>query len=396
MKKVFSKITFKKEYLVYIVVLLSLVASIQALTRSKKTFVEGGKEYTHYNNYVIFANSFHHLKDNKDLYILYPEEQWDLYKYTPTFAAFFGAFAVFPDWLGYNLWNLFNALLLVFAIYYLPGITDKKKNILLALCLIELMTSLQNGQSNALIAGLLILAFGLLEKEKFLWATLCVVFTVYIKLFGIVGFALFLFYPQKMKLALYSVLWTVLLFVLPLLFVGVQQYEFLFRSYWNMLYHDHNISYGYSVMGWLNSWLGTDVNKLAVVLAGAVLFMIPFYKIKSYQYFDFRILALASVLIWVVIFNHKAESPTFIIAMSGVALWFVAGRTSTLNIVLLVFAFVFTSLSPTDIFPRFIRNEYVIPYSLKAVPCIFVWFKIVYDQLSYKNEISDDKTPAAV
>ena len=69
MKKVFSKITFKKEYLVYIVVLLSLVASIQALTRSKKTFVEGGKEYTHYNNYVIFANSLHHLKDNKDLYI---------------------------------------------------------------------------------------------------------------------------------------------------------------------------------------------------------------------------------------------------------------------------------------------------------------------------------------
>ena len=258
------------------------------------------------------------------------------------------------------------------------------------------MTSLQNGQSNALMAGLLILTFGLLEKEKFLWACLCVVFTVYVKLFGIVGFALFLFYPQKMKLALYTLFWSAVLFVIPLIFVGFQQYEFLFRSYWNMLYHDHDISYGYSVMGWLNSWLGTDVNKLAVVLAGAALFMVPFYKIKSYQYFDFRILALASVLIWVVIFNHKAESPTFIIAMSGVALWFVAGRMSTLNIVLLVITFVFTSLSPTDVFPRFIRNEYVIPYSLKAVPCIFVWFKIVYYQLAFKNGISTDKTPATV
>ena len=67
MKKLLGKMKFRKEYLVFVVVLLSLVASIQALTREKKTFVEGGLEYTHYNNYVIFANSFHHLKDNKDL-----------------------------------------------------------------------------------------------------------------------------------------------------------------------------------------------------------------------------------------------------------------------------------------------------------------------------------------
>lgn len=42
-----------------------------------------------YNNYVIFKMSFPHLVNNEDLYIVQPEEHWDLYKYTPTFAVLF-------------------------------------------------------------------------------------------------------------------------------------------------------------------------------------------------------------------------------------------------------------------------------------------------------------------
>jgi hypothetical protein len=86
-----------------------------------------------------------------------------------------------------------------------------------------------------------------------------------------------------------------------------------------------------------------------------------------------------------VIFNHKAESPTFVIAIAGVTLWFVHSKKSTLNIMLFACAFIFASLSPTDIFPRFIREEFVKPYCLKAVPCIFIWGKIIYDLLALKS-----------
>jgi len=379
----------QKKVLFALFVIFALFASIQALMSGNKTFLDGGLEYTHYNNYVIFEQSFHHLLENKDLYILYPQEQWDLFKYTPTFSAFFGLFAIFPDWLGFNLWNLCNALVLLFSVYYLPKLTDKQKGLILLLSLVELMTSLQNGQSNALMAGLLILTLGLLEKEKLLLATLCVVLSVYIKLFGIVGFALFLFYPKKLKLILYSVLWTILLFAIPLIFVSFEHYMKLFSSYGNMLINDHATSYGYSVMGWLNSWFGFDINKLFVVLSGALIFLLPFYKIQNFKYFMFRILVLSSILIWIVIFNHKAESPTFIIAMAGVALWFVARPKNYINIALFVGAFVLTSLSPTDIFPRFLREEFVNQYNLKVFPCILIWFKIIFDQLTFKTEMEE-------
>ena len=38
--------------------------------------------------------------------------------------------------------------------------------------------------------------------------------------------------------------------------------------------------------------------------------------------------------------------------------------------------------STTDLFPRFIRAEYVKPYALKALPCTLIWLKIVWEQLT--------------
>jgi hypothetical protein len=228
------------------------------------------------------------------------------------------------------------------------------------------------------------MAAALLEKDKYLWAAFCIVFSAYIKLFGIVGFALFLLYPKKLKSALCSLMWVVVLSVVPLIFISPQQYAVLIKSYLNLLAQDHAEAYGYSVMGWLNSWFGYAGNKNVIVLIGAVIFMLPFCRVKSYANSAFRALMLASVLLWVVIFNHKAESPTFVIAIAGVALWFVHGKKSALNITLFACAFIFASLSPTDIFPRFLREEFVKPYCLKAVPCIFIWGKIIYDLLTCK------------
>lgn len=139
-------------------------------------------------------------------------------------------------------------------------------------------------------------------------------------------------------------------------------------------------------MGWLHSWFALEINKNIVVLLGALVFLIPLLLFSKYKNYTFRSLTLASILIWIVIFNHKAESPTFIIAMTGVALWFVSSKKNTLNIALLFSAFILTSLSPTDIFPKFLREQYVLPYSLKALPCIFIWMNLIYDMLFLEKE----------
>ncbi|WAC10199.1 glycosyltransferase family 87 protein [Dyadobacter pollutisoli] len=363
---------------------VALFASLQSYFGGLKTFVEGGRLYTTYNNYIIFKQSFFHLIHGQDLYAQFVEEQGDLFKYSPTFALLFGLLAVLPDVLGLSLWNILNAAVLFFSVYYLPKIDTRTKGLILVFMLVELLTSVQNEQSNALIAGLLLFTFGFLERGKYWMASLCLVSTIYIKLFGIVGLALYLLYPDKFKLTYTTAFWVIVFTIFPLLVVDTDQFVFLYKSWANLLANDHSISDGLSVIGWLKTWFGWQVNKTYVSVAGAILFCIPLLRIREYGNFHFRILMLASILIWVVIFNHRAESPTFIIAISGVALWYYSQYPEKENYILLVLAFVFTALSPTDVFPPFVRNEWMKPYVVKAVPCILIWGKITYDLLAVK------------
>ena len=102
MREKLEKIVSVKRVIIALFVLFSVAASVQSLLITKTNPVNG-IEYNGYNNYTIFERSFHHLKNNQDLYVLYPLEHWDLYKYTPAFSVFFGFFSLFPDWLGLSI-----------------------------------------------------------------------------------------------------------------------------------------------------------------------------------------------------------------------------------------------------------------------------------------------------
>lgn len=384
-----SKFFSSKLFIALLFTLITIGITAQSFLKKNKTFDSSGLTYTHYNNYIIFKQSYFHLCENKDLYQLFPAEHWDLYKYSPSFAVLMAPMALLPDVLGLFSWNLLNVLVLFFALWKFPAATLKSRLLMLALVLIELITSTQNSQSNALIAGLLLFAFYFLEKNKLLPATLLIVLTVYIKLFGIVAFALFLLYPNKLKAALYTLFWSILILLLPLAFVSTPQLIFLYKSWFTLLQNDHGISTGLSVAGWLSTWFGLEVKSLVVVV-GVVLFCLPFYNKNYFSDLRFRILFLASILIWVIIFNHRAESATFIIAISGVAIWYFAQKPNPVNSTLLVLVILFSILSPTDLFPKLIREKYVVPFVLKAVPCIAIWIKITYDLILYQKQPSEN------
>ena len=386
-----SKLQFFKKPIVILGVicfLAVLIVTLQGALHGTKTYEEGGIEYTKYNNYVIFKQSYFHLIENKDLYQLYPQEHWDLYKYSPTFSLLMGLLAYLPDFLGLLIWNLLNAFVLFFALWKLPFSSDKKRIWAFLFLVIELVTSLQNAQSNGLMSGLIILAFVYLEKKNIALATLCIVATIFIKLFGIVAFALFLFYPNKLKSALYSLGWILLLGVLPLILISPEQLTFLYKSWGNLLQNDHSISIGFSVSGWLFTWFGLNLKTVSLVV-GTFLFCVPFIHYKYFNEVRFKLLYLASILLWIVIFNHKAESPTFVIAVTGVAIWFFTQEFNKLNFSFLILALLFTVLAATDLFPKFIRDDYFIPYVVKAIPCIFIWGKITWELIFYsKNKLT--------
>jgi hypothetical protein len=380
---------FKKPIVILGVIcfLAVLIVTLQGALHGTKTYEEGGIEYTKYNNYVIFKQSYFHLIENKDLYQLYPQEHWDLYKYSPTFSLFMGLLAYLPDFLGLLIWNLLNAFVLFFALWKLPFSSDKKRIWAFLFLVIELVTSLQNAQSNGLMAGLIILAFVYLEKKNIAIATLCIVATIFIKLFGIVAFALFLFYPNKLKAALYTIGWILLLAVLPLILISPGQLTFLYKSWGNLLQNDHSISIGFSVSGWLFTWFGLNLKTLSLVV-GTLLFCVPFIHFKYFNEVRFKLLYLASILLWIVIFNHKAESPTFVIAVTGVSIWFFTQEFNKVNFSLLILALLFTVLAATDLFPKFIRDEYFIPYVVKAVPCILIWGKVTWELMFYPKSLN--------
>jgi hypothetical protein len=119
--------------------------------------------------------------------------------------------------------------------------------------------------------------------------------------------------------------------------------------------------------------------------------LLPFGKYK-WQWYQLSL--LASTLIWVIIFNHKAESPTFVIAVCGVLIWYFNGLPRVgWHKVILWSVIVFTSLSVTDLFPPYVRSQVFIPYAVKAVPCIVVWV-IIWIELLVTPSVENSKVNA--
>lgn len=356
---------------------LATFLSFQNIHRGTTKIFSGETKYTYYNNYIIFKNAWYHLKENKDLYILYPEKQWDLYKYSPTFALSMAAIAWMPDWLGLLLWNLANVLLLFYGLrYFIKG--PPHTIFMLWFVFNELFTSVLNSQSNPLIAGLLIIAFTCFERDKLAIAALCIVSTFFIKVFGILAACMFLFYPNKWRFILWCVVWSTVFAIVPLVVVSPGDLIWQYQNWLRLLADDHSGSYGYSFMGVLHSWFGLNSGKDLLVLLGLIFMLLPFAFVKRYGDFNYRLQWFAAMLIWLVIFNHKAESPTFIIALTGIAIWAFSVTPSKIVVALTILAFVFTSLAPTDLFPLSVRQSFFEPYAIKAVPCIIIWLYLNY------------------
>lgn len=331
-----------------------------------------GKHFTDYNNYIIFRRSWSHLINGQNLYSIYPDEHWDFYKYSPTFALFMGSLAYLNDYIGLSLWNVLNGVALFFALRMLPFNT-KVLCMLLWFLVNDLLTCYSNAQSNALMCALIIAAYGSMERGKPLWATLWLVISVFIKVYGLIGFCLFLFYPGKVRFIVYAAMWTVIFTVLPLVVTSPETLLWQYQNWFTLMKADAAATIGLSVAGWLHSWFGVDSGYGYISLTGIVLFLLPFVRIHMYKEAVFKMLILASMLIWVVIFNHKAESPTYIIAVAGVGIWYFATPRAGWRTILLFTVLVFTSLSNTDLFPPYIKEHFFMPYTIKAVPCIIAW-----------------------
>ncbi len=377
MKEKALRLLNTKQSVLFIFLLMAIVASLQSLNGSMKML--GGQLATRYNNFIIYKNSFFHLIHGQNLYAWYPAEYWDQYKYMPTFATFFSFFSLFDNWIGLNLWNSLNVIVLFLGIFALPFPQVSTKVKIGFFVLIELITSLQSQQTNALNVGLLLLGFAYMEKKHYFWAVGFIVATFYIKIYGIAAAIIWLFYDNKVKNLFYGIFWLLLLGFAPMIYVSFEQLCWQYQNYLQLIEEDHSISYGLSALNFIRQTTGYEANKIGMILIGLIGTLSPLIWIKRYDNQVFRLVFFGNLLIFLIVFNHKSESPTFILAAVGVALWYFSQAKNKLNLALLVGTFLFAWLAPTDLYPRSIRKEFFEPYCIKVVPCLLVWCKAVYD-----------------
>jgi hypothetical protein len=360
-------------------VIITLVFTVQCFLLGKSSFSEKKTCGTKYDNFLIFKESFYHLVEGRDLYVKYPGDKKDQYKYSPTFALLMAPLAVMPDFAGLLAWNLLNILMLFLAFLKLPGMTGRARWLASLVVLVEAITSQQNSQSNCLMAGMILFAFLAFENRQLALATLLLAITVYIKIYSLAAFSLFLLYPDKLKTVAWSLFWLIVLGILPLIVISFSQLEYLYGNWRDLFSYDAGSSLGISVYGWISAWFGIGVRKEYFLLAGMTLFLLPLARFREFKVEQYRLLFLASVLIWMIIFNPKAESPSYVIAVTGAVIVLFTGKFSPENLALFLVFLIFTVLSQTDLFPW---KDFSGRYMLKAVPCILIWIKLIWDMMA--------------
>lgn len=349
-----------------------------------------------HNNYFVYKFNFINVINQHNLYLHQPEHYFDLNHYGPIFSLIIAPFALLPDAVGVVLWVMFNAWILLKAIQLLP-IKQSQWLIILLLCAHELMTSAANVQINPLIAALILLSYVFIRNKKDFWAALMIALGTFIKLYGIVGLAFFFFSDNKLKLFAGMVFWSLVLFMLPMVISSPAFILQTYKDWYADLLHKNDMNIistreDVSVMGMIRKMIFPNLLNIIVLVPGILLFGVSYIRTKYFSNVNYQLLIVASTLIFPVIFSTGSESPTYIIAFTGVTLWFVNTEkpTTAFDIFLMVFAFILTSLSPSDLFPRYLRVNYVEPYALKALPCFIIWIKIIYETLSRNFTLKKD------
>ena len=342
-----------------------------------------------HNNFLIFRGVFWHTLQKLSLYDFYPKEYNDHNHYGPIFSLVIAPFAVVPDALGLLGWLVVLALGMYYSVRRLP-LEEGRQIFLYWFCAHELLTALQMQQFNIAIAAIIVGSFAAIEKGREVTAAFLIVLGTFVKLYGVVGLAFFFFVKRKPRFILALIGWSVVCFVAPMLisspeYVLGQYVEWYERLAAKNGENTFALMQNISLLGMIRKISGSAAySDLWVILPGLALFGLPYLRFSQYRHLAFRYGILSSVLLFVVLFSTGSESSTYIIPFAGIALWYVTSpwKRTGWDVALMIFAFVLSSLSPSDLFPRSLREAYVLPYALKALPPTLIWLRLSYELLT--------------
>lgn len=339
--------------------------------------------------YHIYKSVFWNTIDQLSLYEFYDYLFGDCNHYGPVFAYIIAPFALLPDTWGMLLWECALVAVFYIGVRYMP-LLKWQKVFLLWFCAHEVLTPLFVEQFDLAMAGMLLLTFACVQKQKPVWAAFFIMLALFIKLYGVMGFAFFFFIEDKKKFLLACLGWAALFFVAPM---AISSPEYVVQQYFNwyeslMAKNVQNLTEHFNTTN--TSLLGiprkisgnTEYSDLWLIVPGILLFLSPFRRIGQYKHAAFRYAMLASVAMFHLLFSTGSESYGYIAPMTGFVIWYTTApfKRGRWALYLLIYAFIFTSLCTSDVFfPRFIWKQWIEPYALKALPTTIVWFVLMWE-----------------
>jgi len=363
----FFKDTRAEKWLLVVYVAAALVVTIQ---RGVFGFA---------NDYAIFRASFWNLIAGRDLYVLRIEQADDLFKYSPSFALLFAPFALLPFTVGLFLWNVVNGLALFFALRLL--LPRDKATVAQALVFLPMLRSMQSSQSNALVAALIIFAFICYERGWLWRAGIAVGIGTITKIFPLAALAFALPRPDRARAILISILAIVVLLALPLLVVSPHVLIGQYQS-WGALTKAETIQRGASVMASVMVLFrdaGLDWPAWPIQLTGcAIVLALLTARVGDWHDRVVRLQFLGFVMVFCVIFNHRAERQVAVIAICGMVIWYLASPRAAWRTWLFVVVYALVSISGASIIPSVIKR--ILVHQVRfPIPLTILWLVILGD-----------------
>lgn len=322
-----------------------------------------GVQNSTHATFPIFRQSFPHLVAGTDLYDRYPAEQGteerDRFKYTPSAAVVLAPLSAMPFLAGLLAWTLVNALGVYAAVRRLmPG-----REGLLAQFIVfpALIAAVQSTSSNGLMAALIVGTFVAIEAGQAWRGAMAVATATLMKLFPAAVLPFVLVSPKRWKMALAVIVVFAALLAAPLLVTTPAELVAQYRSWIAIILRDEgDLTFARSIMVVFREYSGTAVENWLFQGVATLILLTPLVQRAKWGDAGFRRAFLASLLVYVVIFNHQSENASYVIASIGLALWFLSAERRTIAHWVLLLACM---------------------AGLEAVPYFLVWLCMQFDLL---------------
>ncbi len=345
------------------------------------------------NNFTIFKNSFFHLIHHQSLYSAFPDEYYDLFQYHPVFAVLFAPIALLPAPIDLFIWLFCSTIAFLFALKHLG--LDKRWTVwLMLLSVFEVSKNVLYSQTNILITTGMMVAFIFFERQKQTQAVFTSVLNFCFKGFGAITGLLAVLYPKSVRSIVQGIAFTLLMSLTPLFFITPTELQNHYAEWLNLLRGDV-ISEPYSLVGFLTRTvhLPTSIEPF-VLLFGVVILTVYWLLLwlkRNELTTERRAYFLAFMLLWVVVFNRAAESATYIVAATGLIIWYFFHKqngtsTQTMTIFFAV-CFYFVAINCSDLALPFLK-AWDKKYFFRPVFALMPMLWILADEcmnFNYKN-----------